>query len=87
MLQANFGDVMSNVATDPAVQAAALHVLEAANTEVAALQALHASDTETPALVRATCLASFYSEIEFEEQFLIQKPEYERITRLLSCMI
>ncbi|KAK9908214.1 hypothetical protein WJX75_004335 [Coccomyxa subellipsoidea] len=47
--QANFGNVVSSVTTDPAVQAAALHVLEAANTEVAALQALRASDANTPA--------------------------------------
>lgn len=46
--------MVSSVTTDPAVQAAALHVLEAANTEVAALQALRASDANTPAQVR-TC--------------------------------
>lgn len=53
--QANFGNVVSSVTTDPAVQAAALHVLEAANTEVAALQALRASDANTPAQVRTCC--------------------------------
>ncbi len=42
-VQADFGTIVSNVATDPAVQAAAVHVMEAANTEVAALHVLSAA--------------------------------------------
>ncbi|CAL8469693.1 g9234 [Coccomyxa elongata] len=53
--QADFGTIVNNVATDPAVQAAAVHVMEAANTEVAALHVLSAAGpASAPAPLPAT---------------------------------
>lgn len=59
-VQADFGTIVSKVATDPAVQAAAVHVMEAANTEVAALHALSASDSSSSVGIKSLGAYAFF---------------------------